>query len=408
MRKIIALLLSLCLLLSGCAGKGTSADLTADISAKDISNVNLKEYGPLISDFALRLLQSSWEEEKNILISPLSVITALSMTANGAEEETLRQMEEVLGSDIASLNGYLGAYPKLLNDQIHMANALWIKDTPTLTIEDCFLQTNADYYGAGAFRAPFDNSTLADINNWVEEQTDGQITDMLDKIPEDAVMYLVNALAFEAEWEEIYESYQVWDGRFTMENGEVKTVPKMRSIEHAYLELNNATGFLKYYDGRRYAFAALLPEEGITVSELVRSLDAQTLHEALTKPQEITVHAAIPKFETEYSSELSEVLKEMGMPDAFDSRVSNFSGMGSTNDGTNLCIGRVLHKTRITVAEEGTKAGAATIVEMLAEGAAEIQEEIRIVTLDRPFLYMIVDTELMEPVFIGVMAVPAD
>ena len=73
MKKIIALLLSLCLLLSGCAGKGTSADLTADISAKDISSVNLKEYGPLISDFALRLLQSSWEEEKNILISPYIV-----------------------------------------------------------------------------------------------------------------------------------------------------------------------------------------------------------------------------------------------------------------------------------------------------------------------------------------------
>ena len=406
MKKISALLLSLCLLLIGCTPKGASADLTVSISSKGISESNLVEYGPLISDFGLRMLQSSWEEDKNILISPLSILSALSMTANGADADTLRQMEAVLGADVASLNGYLGGYPKLLNDQIHMANALWIKDTPSLTVEESFLQANADYYGAGAFRAPFDNSTLRDINNWVEEHTDGQIPNMLDKIPEDAVIYLVNALAFEAEWEEIYESFQVRDARFTMESGEVRTVSMMYSTEHAYLETEKATGFLKYYDGRRYAFAALLPRDGVSLEETVRSLDAQTLHEALTKPQEITVHAAMPKFETEYSNELSEILIGMGMADAFDSSVSYFSRMGSTNDGTNLCIGRVLHKTRITVAEEGTKAGAATVVEMLAEGAAEIQAEYQIVTLDRPFLYMIVDTELMQPIFIGVMTVP--
>lgn len=406
MKKITALLLSLCLLLIGCAPKGASADLTASISSRGISESNFAEYGPLISDFGLRMLQSSWEEDNNILISPLSILSALSMTANGADADTLRQMETVLGADVASLNGYLGGYPKLLNDQIHMANALWIKDTPSLTVEESFLQANADCYGAGAFRAPFDNSTLRDINNWVEEHTDGQIPNMLDKIPEDAVIYLVNALAFEAEWEEIYESFQVRDARFTMENGEVRTVSMMYSTEHTYLETEKATGFLKYYDGHRYAFAALLPGDGISLEEMVRSLDAQTLHEALTKPQELTVHAAMPKFEAEYSNELSEVLIGMGMADAFDSVASDFSRMGSTNDGTNLCIGRVLHKTRITVAEEGTKAGAATVVEMLAEGAAEIQEEYRIVTLDRPFLYMIVDTELMQPIFMGVMAIP--
>jgi len=96
----------------------------------------------------------------------------------------------------------------------------------------------------------------------------------------------------------------------------------------------------------------------------------------------------------------------MGMTDAFDSRTADFSRMGSTNDGTNLCIGRVIHKTVITVAEEGTKAGAATMVEMRAEGAAEVLEESRTVTLDWPFLYMIVDTEHMEPVFIGTLLDP--
>ena len=406
MKKTIALLLALCLLLGGCAARQTSVDLTTDISSSETKGGSCKDSGPLISGFGLKLLQSSWEEGRNILISPVSIITALSMTANGADGETLRQMEQVLGGDIASLNGYLGEYPALLNDQIHMANALWIKDTPTLEVKDSFLQANADYYGAGAFRAPFDSSTVKEINGWVEEHTDGQIQDMLDRIPEDAVMYLVNALAFEAEWEEVYEPYQVHDSRFTTESGEERTVSMMYSTEHAFLEMDNATGFLKYYDGGRYAFAALLPQEGITMEALVHSLDAETLHKALTKPRELIVHAGMPKFETEYDAELGEVLISMGMEDAFDSRIADFSRLGSTNDGTMLCIGRVLHKTRITVAEEGTKAGAATMVEMLAEGAAEIQEETRTVTLDRPFLYMIVDTELMEPVFMGVMADP--
>ena len=103
---------------------------------------------------------------------------------------------------------------------------------------------------------------------------------------------------------------------------------------------------------------------------------------------------------------IPQLLTAMGMTDAFDWKKADFSRMGCTADGTNLCIGRVIHKTKITVAEEGTKAAASTVVEMLAEGAAEIQEETRTVTLNRPFLYMIVDTEHMEPIFMGTLLDP--
>ena len=405
MKKTILFVLALALLLGGCGGAGAE-DLTKDFRPSQTAAEYTGEAGPVVTDFGIRLLRETTEPGKNTLISPLSIITALSMTANGADGDTLLQMEEVLGADIGTLNPMLKAILEDPGTETAMANSVWIKDTPTLTVADSFLQNNADWYGAGVFREPFDEATLRRINGWVEEHTDGQIRDMLDRIHPDAVMYLVNALSFEADWETPYEGYQVHDRIFTTESGEERTVTMMYSEEGLYLETEKATGFLKYYGGRRYAFAALLPTEGTAVAELAASLDGAALREALTGPLEITVHAAMPKFESEYSAELEDVLTRMGMTDAFDYRKANFSRMGTTTDDTNLCIGRVIHKTKITVAEEGTKAGAATMVEMRAEGAAEIQEESRTVILDRPFLYMIVDTELMEPVFIGILADP--
>lgn len=405
MKKRIAILLVLALLLGGCGGAGAE-DLAKDFRPSQAASEAAGDVGPVVTDFGLRLLKETAEPGKNTLISPLSIVTALAMTANGADGETLSQMEAVLGGDMDLLNPRFKALREDLGSETLMANSIWIKDTPTLTVEDSFLQTNANWYGAGVFREPFDNGTLRQINGWVEEHTDGQIRDILDRIDGDAVMYLVNALAFEAKWEDPYGGYRVHERRFTTGSGEERPVTMMYSEEELYLETEKATGFLKYYEGRRYAFMALLPREGTTVAELVESLDGASLREALTGAQEIKVHAALPKFETEYDTELREVLTGMGMTDAFDWKKADFSRMGSTTDGTNLCIGRVIHKTKITVAEEGTKAAASTVVEMLAEGAAEIQEETRTVTLNRPFLYMIVDTEHMEPIFMGTLLDP--
>ena len=147
----------------------------------------------------------------------------------------------------------------------------------------------------------------------------------------------------------------------------------------------------------------MLPNEGITVSEFVDSLTGEHLRSLLNNPQNVTVYATMPKFETEYDIEMSEVLQEMGMTDAFDWHVADFSRLGTYNvDGMNICINRVLHKTFISVTELGTKVGAATAVEMVAEGAAEIQE-YREVVLDRPFVYMLIDCETNLPFFIGTM-----
>ena len=229
------------------------------------------------------------------------------------------------------------------------------------------------------------------------------IPEILDEIPEDAVMYLVNALAFDAEWQEIYEAHQVWEGEFCLENGTPRTVDLMHSEENRYLEDEMATGFIKYYKDKQYAFAALLPNEGVTVQEYVDSLTGEHLMKLLSNPEKITVFATMPKFETEYSVEMSEALMEMGMTDAFDYRISDFSRLGTyDSDGLNICINRVLHKTFISVSEKGTRAGAATAVEMVAEGALLI-EDYKTVTLDRPFVYMLIDCQTNLPFFVGTM-----
>ena len=409
MKRFIALFLvfAMALSLTGCS-QVSANDLMKEVSAKAVDVLpDMDEGSAAAADFGVRLFQTSMGEGKNTLISPLSVLYALAMTSNGADGNTLAQMEQVLGMDCDNLNSFMLAYLDLLPEsekyKMSLANSIWFKDDPNFIVEQSFLQTNADYYGAGAYKAAFDEGTRNDINNWVKEHTDGMIPEIIDEIPDEAIMYLVNALAFEAEWADVYEEHQVREGRFTTEDGTRQDVDMMHSQEYTYLEDDMATGFMKFYKDRRYAFVAMLPNEGVTVSEYVDSLSGKQLQNLLTSPQDITVYASMPKFETEYDIEMSEVLQEMGMTDAFDWKFADFSRLGTYNvDGMNICINRVLHKTFISVTELGTKAGAATAVEMVAEGAAEIQE-YREVVLDRPFVYMLIDFETNLPFFIGTM-----
>ena len=224
------------------------------------------------------------------------------------------------------------------------------------------------------------------------------IEDILDEIPDDAVIYLVNALAFEAGWEEEYKEHQLHDSVFHAAGGD-KTVQMMYGDEQTCLEGEGFTGFMKPYEGGRYAFAALLPDEDVGLDGLVASLTGETLAAALAGAESTTVETAMPSFSSEFEKELSETLKAMGMTDAFDAAAADFTGMGRSTLG-NIYVSRVLHKTFIDVTPLGTRAGAATVVEMNAEGDMLVEKSV---ILDRPFLYMIVDTQYNIPLFIGAM-----
>lgn len=405
-------------------GNSTDAEETSRTSeapkeAGDKQNVHTEAAACAVTDFGLRLLQTAIEEapglseedsEENLgnankLLSPVSVLSALAMTANGAEGDTLREMESTFGITVSELSAYLADYQRALPEsdsyKLCMANGIWFTDNESFAVEDDFLQKNEELFASEIHRVPFDDSTLQEINHWVKDNTDGMIAKILDEIPADAVMYLVNALAFDARWQEPYFEYQVQEGEFTREDGTVQKVQMMYSFEGQYLEDAHGTGFLKYYEDEKYAFVALLPEEGMTVTEYVASLTGEKLREILTNPVNVQVNAAVPKYENEYDIEMGDILQKMGIQGAFDGAKADFSGIGSSTMG-NIYISRVLHKTFIAVDENGTKAGAATAVEMKAEGAMEM-DMVKEVYLNRPFLYLIMDCEEKLPVFLGIV-----
>ena len=389
----------------GCTS-AQAADLMEGITPNEITATgDISQGNAAVADFAVRLLRASNKTGENTLISPLSVLCALAMTANGAKGETLEQMEKVLGMTTEELNLYLYSYMNSLTQgekyKLSLANSIWFTDHERFEVNQDFLQTNADYYGADIYKAPFNNSTLKDINDWVKERTDDMIPNILDEIPDEAVMYLVNALAFEAEWSEIYYKNQVRDGQFTKEDGTKQNAEFMYGSEGKYLEDKNAIGFIKYYKDCEYAFVAMLPNEGVSVSEYIASLDGESLRALLANKQRATVNTAIPKFETEYNVEMSEILSAMGMQDAFRLEKADFTAIGASSAG-NIYINRVLHKTFISVGEKGTKAGAASAVEMNDECAADVTDSKQ-VYLDRPFVYMLIDCKNDIPFFIGTM-----
>lgn len=410
-KRLLALLLTLSITtisLTGCGSKIQATNLMEEKKpANPVKMTSISETNTIAAtDFAVRLFQQAKNGEENTLISPLSVLPALSMTCNGAKDETRFQMEQTLGMPVDKLNEYLYSYihhlPNEKDCQFHLANSIWLRDAKDFIVDDNFLKNNAKYYDAGIYQSAFDDQTLADINNWVAAQTNDMIPTILDQIDSDAYMYLINALSFDSKWSSIYESSSVSNDVFTTENGTSQDVEMMHSSEYEYIEDENVSGFLKPYSGYSYAFVALLPKEGIPLTEYVNSLTGEHLHHLLTTVEECPITAGIPKFETEFSIDMIPPLQTLGIHDAFDKDLANFSGMGSFDSPwERLYINSILHKSFFSIGEKGTKAGASTIVGMEKSASSINPEEAKEVILDRPFLYMIVDYENRFPIFIG-------
>ena len=446
-KKVIATMLCMCLLagMTGCAGGENTGEDTpvfdtisdsSGVSVEDLADGDLPTETPPadvqvmetvnlmegveradvsvldilpsipITRFGVPLLQNAIKEAEageNVLVSPLSAWTVLCMVEGGADGDTKTQMQNALGIAGGNHQSYLMGYtyklPAGVGYQVNMANGIWYKNVPSLHVEDSFLQYNKSFFDATAYKAPFNKNTLQEINNWVSENTDGMIPSILDEIKEEDVMYLLNALSFDAEWKRIYNETEIWKDVFTTETGSERLVPMMHSEESVYLEDELATGFMKYYKGEKYAFVALLPKEGTSVANYVESLTAEGLSSLLNSPVYCPVETTMPKFSTEYSFELNEILQQMGMKDAFSEDAADFSKM-ATSDIGNIYISKVLQKTFIAVDEKGTKAGAATAVAMANKMALLDKKKVN---LNRPFVYMIIECEYNEPLFIGTL-----
>ena len=398
------LLLSFCLIL--CLTTACSSVSAATVDLMDGISPQNTESKPIDSEFInsqtelyLNLYRDSFtaSNNQNLLISPFSVSVALSMTANGAASETLKQMQNFLGGmDLDTLNAYQNTFLKRHNNEyLKSANSVWFKESNHLTVNKPFLQTNADTYGAGVFKSPFDNSTVNDINTWVKKNTDGQIEDLIDEIDPYTVMFLINAVSFEAEWAEKYQN-KPSNATFHSASGKNETAQMMISEESTYLSNDNATGFIKRYKGGKYSFAALLPNQNISISDYIKGLDAKTLTDTLNNAKNQSVKVYMPKFSFDCDTDMTALLKAK-MPLAFDEVKADFSALGKSDRG-NIYIGEVAHKTSITVDTNGTKAAAVTKVEMTDKMSIMPQKEV---VLNRPFVFMIIDNATKLPIFIG-------
>lgn len=402
MKKFTAIILCICIVFqfTACSSDSSSQQLAKYTApAKTFEKDEITDLSPQVLDFSAEIF-SHIADENSALISPVSLLYALAMTANGASGQTLADFEQLTGSDINALNEYLSWFyaelPQTAKSKLNMANAIWFRDNGFEAGEE-FLAKNKDYYGAGIYKAPFDSSTVKDINNFAKRNTDGQIDKILEYISPETVMYLVNALSFDSKWETPYKKSRIHDYNFTDYSRLQQTVKMMFSEESLYLEDENTTGFMKEYHGGKYRFAALLPDEDIDIIEYAKSLTGEKLT-ALLSPVHCTVHAGIPQFDASYETDMKDVLTDAGLGSFFDPVNADFSNSGTARH--NLYISSVIHKTTLTLDDKGTKAAAITLVAQ-DESAEAPPDDLKVVTLDRPFVYMIVESQTNIPVFMG-------
>ena len=412
MKKWIAILLLICILLTTMVACGQEKSPEETLPQED-NEADTMQFEMAYTELAVSLLQKAAAEKQgeNVLVSPLSVQMALAMTANGADGKTLQEMEKVLGAGISleEWNEYLSDYVynrktglvQSKDSNLKLANSVWFRNQKdSLQVEKAFMDSVSDSYNAQLYSRAFDDGTVKEINNWVDKNTDGMIPKILDKIDSNSMMYLINAVTFDAQWAEPYDEYAIREGDFTTYADERQTVSMMHGTETTYMADNRAAGFVKPYEGGRFQFALLVPYGDTDIYDYLSGLTGASLSQTLSETQACTVVTQMPKFSYDFDLTMNDALKELGMPTAFDPSGADFSKLGSSSEG-NLYIGNVLHKTFIRVDGMGTQAGAATVVEVVAEGAWEPDEEIKEVIADRPFIYMILDSENNLPIFIG-------
>ena len=403
---ICILLCVLCLSLCCCGAKNQS--LTADYTRSNAVPVynffadesqtpeNYQEFTAAYMDFAASLLKNS-ESDESVVLSPLSLYTVLSVTANGASGKTQREIEKALGQDlnISEINTfihYLNERVKVLNSEegfVNSANSLWIRDDYSVKAQ--FLQNVVNYYDSEVFRTEL---KAEEINSWIENKTDGEIKDMLSELDKDTALVLVNALLFDDEWVTPYEEGNIYNGSFKGTKGE-ETVKFMESNE-MFIESKDAKGMIKSYKNTPCKFVAILPDEKISVDEYAASLSGAKLETILSSATGVNrCIAHLPQFELRNKLSLSETAKAMGMELMFTDE-ANFDAL-TMSEG--LKVSDIMQESFIKVSETGTKAGSSTTVTL--RGSDSETQDFEELKFDRPFVFMIVENESNLPLFIG-------
>ena len=383
------------------------------------SRVSEDEMTGEYKDFSLRALKeavSLEEEGKNIMISPASLMFALDMAAMGAKGKTYSQIASLYNKNATKkdLMTFAKNYRKTLEDSgmIDIANSIWINENNltqnNIKVNEEYLNLLRKHFKAAAASRKFSEAVKDEINAWISKKTKGMIPQTLDKLSQKTLMLIINAMAFEGKWKEEYQDYQINEnGKFTNYAGETETAKMLLSEENLYFETSSEKGFLKYYEGNKYAFLAILPKDsGISVNEYVAGLSDEAFTNIMNSIYSTEVDTVTPAFTFDYSIVMNDMLKNLGMKKAFNAS-ADFSlllSADSRDAGFPVYIGSVIQKTHIELDEKGTKAAAVTVIDVEDGACPEPDfEERKEVILNRPFVFAIMDMEKQTPVFEGVV-----
>lgn len=347
---------------------------------------------------------------ENVMISPFSITSALSMTLNGAAGETFTAMRNTLGLGQKTLEQINDTYLKLMTEMVpvdkrvvlEIANSVWVEKQ--LIVKQPFITELQKSYKAEARNIDVSDPVAVDIvNEWIAEKTHDKITDMLDNLDPDLAMLLINAVYFNGKWRYQFDKKDTKEEPFYVTPSAPKTVPMMHQTENlkAFKHSNVTIAEIPYGQGN-YTMVVVLPDENVTTNEVVISLTPSVWQEwmRLLAGNSHKVELSMPRFKYMYKRLLNDDLTSLGMGVAF----SDFADFANISD-QELKISRVLHQTFIETNEEGTEAAAATVVEIAVTSVGP--SPVSIVKLDRPFLYFIRETSTGTILFMGRVSDPA-
>lgn len=361
------------------------------------------------SRFAFKLYGQVLKEgtTKNVFVSPASVMLALAMTYNGAEGETRQAMAQTLEFErmsldevnraFADLKSILGtAEPKV---QLKIANSLWAEKS--LSLKPAFIQRSKEYYGAEVTSLDFANAAApATINSWVSRNTENRIDKVVDQISRDTILFLINAIYFKGQWTMEFAKEKTKEEGFKLADGGQKKLPMMfQSGTYNYYKGKDFQAVALPYGTGRISMYVFLPDEHKTLDQFERDLTIENWEIWMKSFRVMLGELMLPRFKVDYEADLNDVLKALGMAEAFDRGRANFSGMAEVNP-QRIFISKVKHKAFAEVNEEGTVAAAVTAVEMGVTSAGPPQEKF-IMKVDRPFFFAIRDNLTGALLFMG-------
>ncbi|WP_352423552.1 serpin family protein [Proteiniphilum sp.] len=360
--------------------------------------------------FAFEFFEQMFEEEsldkkdKNFMVSPLSLSMALTMTLNGATGETDTSMRQTLKMDDfsdAELNTYYKKLKEALlktdpSTKLSIANAIFTRKSVEFKTD--FINTNQTYFDATLKPVDFTSTeTVELINNWASDNTNGLIKKVIEKTKPEDLMYLLNAIYFKGIWTSEFNEKNTDQQPFTYEDGTRRNVDMMKqTAKFNYTGDENMQLVQLPYGNQAFSMMVLLPVDGKKLQDVVTATRREGYWEGVKSAlREAEVELSLPKFKTEYSKRLNEVLSKMGMEIAF-SDAADFSRMSDVS----AKIDFVKQDTYISTDEVGTEAAAVTTVGGVMTSLPVKPEKV-VFNADHPFIYLIQENSTGAILFMG-------